>query len=100
MTIYDSAKDMRVVLRTTDGQLLETVASQVRAPSRQGELVLQRGGSPQLVALVPGEVVLCRRGGGCSYITVDWGSLTAMGNEVRITVRSAEMKDDGASLAA
>ena len=96
MTIYDSAKDMRVVLRTTDGQLLETVASKVCAPSRDGELVLSRGGCPQLVALVPGEVVLYSRGGARTRLLIDWGSLTAMGNEVRITVRSAAILDPDA----
>jgi F0F1-type ATP synthase epsilon subunit len=96
MTIYDSAKDMRVVLRTTDGQLLETVASKIRAPGRHGELLLTRGSSPQMVALVPGELVLNKRHGDTQRILVDWGSLTAMGNEVRITVRHAAICSDDA----
>src|SRR5262245_16477099 len=91
MMIFDSAHDIRVVIRTPWELLLDTVAMEVEVEDTQGRFTL-RAGDAELAALVPSSVIVRRRDGSEIHVDVTWGSLTAVGNEARLVVRGGEVR--------
>ncbi len=92
MMIFDSAQDIHVVIQTPHQVLLETVACELDVEDQLGRFTI-REGDAALAALVPSEVIVHRRDGSQARVTVTWGSLTAVGNQVRIVVRSGEVHE-------
>jgi hypothetical protein len=92
MEIFDSMKDVRVVIRTPWAHVLDTRAIELEVADTHGAHMLRADREPQLLALVPGEIVLRRRDGTEIHVTVSWGSLTAMGRQIRIVVERAKVR--------
>jgi F0F1-type ATP synthase epsilon subunit len=92
MMIFDSAQDIHVVIKTPNALLLDTVACAVDLEDQLGRFTIE-GGDAALAALVPSEIVVRRRDGSEARIDITWGSLTAVGNQVRIVVRSGEVRE-------
>lgn len=92
MEIFNSAEDLRVVIRTPTAELIDTRATQLEAEDTLGCFTLRANGSPVLAALVPGELRLLRRDGSEIRVTVSWGSLIAVGHQVRIVVNDARVR--------
>lgn len=84
MDIFHSAKDLRVVICTQDNVLLDTHVKRLEAFDHLGQLVLDGDSPPMLAALIPGDIVVHRRDGTTTRIEAGWGSLTSVGNQVRI----------------
>lgn len=92
MMIFDSAHDLHVVIRTAHTVLLDTIATELELEDQLGRFTL-RSGEPSLAALIPSEVVVRRRDGSEARVDVTWGSLTAVGSQVRIVVRSGDVRE-------
>jgi F0F1-type ATP synthase epsilon subunit len=90
--IYDSTKDIHVIVQTPHAVLLDCVASELDVEDQLGRFTV-RHGEPALAALVPSEIVIRRRDGGELRIDATWGSLTAVGKQVRIVIRSGEVRE-------
>jgi F0F1-type ATP synthase epsilon subunit len=93
MNIFDSTQDLRVVVRTPEGPVLDTRVAELWGRDQLGELRLDVNSDPMLAALVPSELVLHKRDGSTIVVRVSWGSLTAVADQVRIVVRSASRPD-------
>ncbi len=91
MMIYDSTKDIHVVIRTLHRTLIDTVACEVEVEDHWGRFTL-RGGDAALAALVPSTIVVRRRDGSEAHLAVTWGSVTAAGNQVRVLVHGVHSR--------
>lgn len=90
--IYDSTRDIHVVVKTPTCVLLDTLACEVEVEDKLGRFTVAAGDA-QLAALVPSEIVVRRRDGSACHIDVTWGSLTAVGHEVRIIVHAGAVSE-------
>ena len=91
MTI-DSAQDIHVVIQTPQTLLLETIARELEVEDQLGRFILHSGDAA-LAALVPSRIVVRRGDGSEAHVDVTWGSLTAVGSQVRIVVRSGAVSE-------
>ncbi len=92
MDIFDSTKDLRVVLRTPSSLLLDTRASSVEAEDHLGRFELRVDSDPALAALVPSTLCIRKRDGSELLVEVSWGSLAKAGDQVRLVVREARIR--------
>ncbi|RLB63832.1 MAG: hypothetical protein DRI90_05970 [Deltaproteobacteria bacterium] len=92
MEIFNSAEDLRVVIRTPSAELIDTRAIQLEGEDTLGRFTLRGKGDPVLAALVPSELRLLKRDGSEIHVTVSWGSLIAVGQQVRIVVNDAQVR--------
>jgi F0F1-type ATP synthase epsilon subunit len=91
MEIFDSVKDMRVVIRTPEGGVVDTRATELEVEDQLGRFVVQADGEPALAALVPGDIVLRKRDGSETRIAAGFGTLVAVGHEARVVVHEARV---------
>jgi len=89
MNIYDSTKDIRIVIRTADELVVDTFASTIEVEDAMGRFSVTVD-EAALAAITPSVVVLRRRDGSEVLVDVGWGTLTAVGSEARIVVDRAE----------
>jgi F0F1-type ATP synthase epsilon subunit len=92
MMIFDSAQDLHVVIKTPHAMLLDTVACSVELEDQLGRFSIE-GGDAALAALVPSEIVVRRRDGSEARLQITWGSLTAVGSQVRIVVQHGDVRE-------
>jgi F0F1-type ATP synthase epsilon subunit len=86
-----STNDLRVVIRTPSSLLLDTTASELEVEDQLGRFTVVAGGDPALAALVPSELTVRHADGSELRVQISWGSLTAVGNQARLIVESAEI---------
>jgi len=91
MEIYDSTKDVRVVLRTPTHTLIDTHVVMLEIADEAGHFAIDGGQASMLRSLLPGELRLVKRDGSEVRVVVSWGSLTKLGNQIRIVARHATM---------
>ncbi|MBW2456096.1 MAG: hypothetical protein JRI68_16375 [Deltaproteobacteria bacterium] len=91
MEIFDSSEDLRVVIRTPSAPLIDTRATQLEVQDNLGPLTIRIKDSPVLTAVVPGELRLYKRDGSEIRVAVSWGTLVAVGQQVRIVVNDARV---------
>ncbi|MEM1030053.1 MAG: hypothetical protein AAF928_11435 [Myxococcota bacterium] len=84
----DTGRDLRIVIRTPDRVVVDTVATHVEVEDTLGRFVVDDL-SPNLAALTPSEVTVVRRDGSRVSVQVGWGTLTAVGTEARLIVDRA-----------
>lgn len=92
MEIFDSHKDLRVVIRTPYETILDTRACEVELEDAAGRFTLRADGEAALTALIPGDLVIRKRDGSELHLVVGYGSLVALGGQARIVVRHATMR--------
>ncbi len=92
MEIFNSVEDLRVVIRTPSAALIDTRAMELEAEDHLGRFTIRAKGSPVLAALMPGELRLFKRDGSEICVTASWGSLVAVGKQVRIVVNDARVR--------
>ena len=90
MDIFNSAQDLRVVVRTASKSVVDTSATEVEVEDTLGRFVITAQGEPALTALVPSEVVVRKRDGSEIHLSINWGSLVFVGNQVRIVADEAK----------
>jgi len=88
MNIYDSTKDIRIVIRTHEETVVDTFVSSVEVEDTMGRFIVTAD-EPTLAAITPCNLVLRRRDGSEVIVSVGWGTLTAIGSEARIVVDRA-----------
>ncbi len=89
MKIYDSTKDIRIVIRTHEETVVDTFAASIEVEDRMGRFVVNAD-EAALAAITPSNLILRRRDGSEVIVTVGWGTLTAVGHEARIVVDRAD----------
>jgi F0F1-type ATP synthase epsilon subunit len=92
MMTNHSPPSIHVVVQTPYAVLLDTVASELELEDQLGRFTV-RSGDAALAAIVPSEIVVRRHDGSEAHIDVSWGSLTAVGSQVRIVVRSGLVEE-------
>ncbi len=92
MEIYNSAEDLRVVIVTPSAPLIDTRATQLEVQDNLGLLTVHPRQSPVLTAVAPGELRLYKRDGSEIRVAVSWGTLTVLGQQVRIVVNDAQVR--------
>ncbi len=92
MEIFDSHKDLRVVIRTPEAAILDTRAREVEVEDVVGRFTLRADEEDALSALIPGEIVIRKRDGSELHLDVGYGSLTKLGSQARIVVKHAELR--------
>ena len=92
MDIFNSREDLRVVVRTPSAAIVDTHVTELEAEGRNGKFVVRSGAEPTMAGLASGEVVLRKRDGGEIRVRVDWGSLVAVGHQVRVVVENASVR--------
>ncbi len=90
--IFHSNKDVRVVLRTSNRILVDCHAVHLEVEDARGRFGIDSRTDPTMVALVPSELVVHKRDGSQLRVQVSWGSLTSVGNQVRIVARKARVE--------
>jgi F0F1-type ATP synthase epsilon subunit len=91
MEIFDSGKDLRVVVRTPAGGVVDMRVTQLEVEDQLGRFVIKADGEPALAALVPANLVLRKRDGSETHIAAGFGTLIAVGHEARIVVHEAKV---------
>jgi F0F1-type ATP synthase epsilon subunit len=91
MEIYNSAKDLRVVICTPDRRVLDVPAIELEVEDAVGRFTLTANGDPALAAVVPSTMILRKRDGSELHIEVTWGSLTAASGQVRVVVNDCSV---------
>ena len=86
MEIFNSRKDLRVVVRTAWATIIDTPASEIEVEDAIGRFTLRADGDAALAALVPSMIVVRKRDGSEVHLDAGWGSLTAAAGQVRIVV--------------
>ena len=86
------AEDFHLIVRTPHRLLLDTICSQIEVEDHMGRFDVVPG-EPALAALVPSEIVVRRRDGSEAHLDISWGSLTAVGRQVRIIVENATISE-------
>ena len=89
--IFDSKHDVRVVLRTTNKILSDSYATSIEVEDARGRFTVDATTKPTMVALVPSEILIHKRDGSQLRARVSWGSMTAVGNQVRIVAENAKL---------
>ena len=89
--IFDSKHDVRVVLRTTNKILSDSYATSVEVEDARGRFTVDATTKPTMVALVPSDILIHKRDGSQLRARVSWGSMTAVGNQVRIVAKNAKL---------
>lgn len=89
--IFDSNKDVRVQIRTTHRVVLDCRAEQLEVEDSRGRFTLDANSPATMVAVVPSDIFIHKRDGSCTRVNVSWGSLTAVGNQIRIVARNAKV---------
>jgi F0F1-type ATP synthase epsilon subunit len=92
MDIFNSAQDLRVVVRTPTKSVLDTSATDIEVEDTLGRFVITAQAEPALTALVPSEVVVRKRDGSEIHLSISWGSLVFVGNQVRIVAEQAKAR--------
>ena len=89
--IFDSYRDVRVVIRTTNRVLVDCRAAKLEVEDARGRFTLDAASPATMVAVVPSDILVHKRDGSCLRIHVSWGSLTAVGSQIRIIARDAHV---------
>jgi len=92
MEIFDSTADLRVVIRTPSTPLIDTRATQLEVEDNLGPLTIRTEDTPVIAAVAPCELRLLKRDGSEIRVTVSWGSLIAVDQQVRIVVNDAQVR--------
>lgn len=90
MQIFNSAEDMRVMLSTPAGRVLDLRVTELELLDQGPGAPLRAGEMPLLTALLPGRLLLRKRDGSEICVLVGWGSLTMVGKQARVVVSRAE----------
>lgn len=91
MEIFNSAHDLRVVIRKLDEEILDVRATALEVEDALGRFEVTADGAPALASLVPSTIVIRKRDGSEVRVTSSWGTLTAAGGQARIVVREASI---------
>jgi F0F1-type ATP synthase epsilon subunit len=79
-------------VRTPNKAVLDTSATEIEVEDALGRFVISAQADPALTALVPSEVVVRKRDGSEILLTISWGSLVFVGNQVRIVAKQAKAR--------
>jgi len=89
INIFNSAKDLRVIVRTPTERLFDAHAQSIEGSDGLRSFAIEHDAPAMITALMPGEIVLRKRDGRRLVLQIGWGSLIAVNNEVRITAGRA-----------
>jgi F0F1-type ATP synthase epsilon subunit len=92
MEIFNSKRDLRVLVVTPSEQIIDTHVEQLEVEDQFGRFIVTSGAEPLMAGLVPGHMVLSRRDGSQIHIKLSYGSLTAVGGQARVVVRDADVQ--------
>jgi len=92
MDIFNSKEDLRVVVRTPSAAIVDTHVTELEAEGWNGNFVVRSGAEPTMAGLASGEMVLRKRDGSEIRVRIDWGSLVAVGHQVRVVVENASVR--------
>jgi len=92
MEIFNSAEDLRVLLATTTERVLDVRVTELELLDQQPGAPLRVGEAPLLTAVVPGRLLLRKRDGAEICVRLGWGSLTMVGQQVRVVVSRAALQ--------
>ncbi|MEM9694511.1 MAG: hypothetical protein AAGA56_18320 [Myxococcota bacterium] len=91
MEIFNSARDLRVVIRTLNEELIDTRATELEVEDALGRFSIMAGSEPSLASLIPSVVIVRKRDGSEVQVKMSWGTLTAVDGQARIIARDAEV---------
>lgn len=83
--------DIRVVVRTLYQQVLATRAVAIVGADQGGTFIVDRSSAPLIAAVEPCQLRLHHGDGEVTVLDVSWGTITAVGGDVRIVVRDASI---------
>lgn len=92
MEIFNSAHDLRVVIRKLDEEIVDTRATSIEVEDALGRFTVTADGAPALASLVPSTIVVRKRDGSEVHVEGSYGTLTAAGGQARIILREAALR--------
>jgi F0F1-type ATP synthase epsilon subunit len=92
MQIYNSKEDLRVVVRTPSAAVIDCAVTELEVEGPGGPLLIVAGAEPTLLGLAGTDLRLRKRDGTVIGVSVDWGSLVAVGRQARVVAHNAVIR--------